>query len=346
MNDKSIFKIASIVIFALLLTLPIVNAVGNNGTVGKTDETIKNAKEHTEMVNNTYRNASANGRATFLRVEGYHPWAALVVNAGSPRGVDKVVLTFTNQTLKIEVTDDNHTNHVNIVINKEFADKYIANSTGDIEFNLSEAVNYRGLNNTNETEEDSKNYVFHIKHFSTQVIELSKQVSKPDNDFEPPVKGGRAFNNQAQNAAANGAATFLRIEGYKPWAVLIINAGNPHGVDQVTASFENDTLIINAEDGNHSNHVTIIVNKDFADEYLAESENDLKFNLSDAVNYEGMKEQNGSAGGNDVYVFHIEHFSTQTIEISSESSIPFVSLPVIMIVSLIPVAIYSKLKKE
>ncbi|MFW6375903.1 MAG: hypothetical protein ACOCZJ_01950, partial [Thermoplasmatota archaeon] len=184
-------------------------------------------------------------------------------------------------------------------------------------------------------------YVFHIEHFSTQTIEISKQ-----NDFEPPVEGGQAFTDKAENAAANGAATFLRVEGYEPWAALVVNAGNPDGVDAVTVSFENDTLAIDAQDSNETNHVMILVNKEFADEHLADSEGDLDIETSDAVNYDGLDESNQSAGGGGMYVFHIEHFSTQTIEISAADDIPFVGAPLILIAAAIPVFYYNIKKRK
>ncbi|MEF8873205.1 MAG: FixG Ig-like domain-containing protein, partial [Candidatus Thermoplasmatota archaeon] len=137
-------------------------------------------------------------------------------------------------------------------------------------------------------------------------------------DFEPPVdqEDAEAFIGKAKNAAAFGAVTFLKVEGYEPWAALVVNAGDPRGVDAVTVSFEDGTLIIEAEDENETNHVTILVNKAFADKYLGESEGDIEIEVSDAVNYEGLDNSNASAGGGAMYVFHIEHFSTQTIEIS------------------------------
>lgn len=166
-------------------------------------------------------------------------------------------------------------------------------------------------------------------------------------EFDPPAGGDNAegYVNEAQNAAANGAVTFLRVEGYEPWAALVVNAGDPRGVDAVTASFEDDTLTIEAQDSNSTNHVTILINKKFADEHLADSEGDIDIETSDAVNYEGMNDSNESAGGNAVYVFQISEFSTQTIKMSAES-MPFVGLPVILIASVIPVAYYAVKKRK
>ncbi|MFP4050729.1 MAG: hypothetical protein ACLFVB_03185, partial [Thermoplasmata archaeon] len=119
------------------------------------------------------------------------------------------------------------------------------------------------------------------------VYSASEDVSNPGDDINLPV-GGQIFNNSTENASANGAATFLRVEDYQPWAALVINAGDPSGVDLVTVSFDNDTLTITAQDSNETNHATILVNKEFADKYIADSEGNLEINVSDAVNYEGL----------------------------------------------------------
>ncbi|MFW6064552.1 MAG: hypothetical protein ACOC8Y_03140 [Candidatus Natronoplasma sp.] len=287
--------------------------------------------------------AAEDGAATFLKVEGYEPWAALVINAGDPAGVDEVTVDFEEDTLIIEATDSNDTNHVSILINKAFADEYLADAESDLEIELSDAVNHEGLDESNESAGGGPMYVFQVEHFSTQTIEMSSQ---PDLPFNPPNRNGEAFRNEAENAASSGAATFLYVEDYEPWAALVINAGDPAGVDAVTVSFEDDTLTIEATDGNDTNHVTILLNKAFADEHLADSEGDLNIETSDAVNYDGLDESNASAGGRAMYVFQIEHFSTQTIEMSAEDSIPFLGTPMLLIAVAIPVAYYTLKKKK
>ncbi len=166
-------------------------------------------------------------------------------------------------------------------------------------------------------------------------------------EIDPPVdipEKADAFLNRAENAAS-GAATFLKVEGYEPWAALVINAGDPEGVDEVTVSFEDDTLIIEATDDNDTNHVTILMNKAFADEYLADAEDDLEIETSDAVNYEGLDNSNASAGGRAMYVFHIRHFSTQTIEVSSADSLPFIGPPMLLLAIAVPIAYYACKRK-
>ncbi|MFO8109876.1 MAG: hypothetical protein R6U17_05065 [Thermoplasmata archaeon] len=255
---------------------------------------------------------------TFIKVEGYEPWAALVVNAGDPAGVDAVTVTFEDGVLRIEATDSNSTNHATILINKDFADEYLDDSEGNLDISVSDAVNYQGTDNSNASAGHGAVYVFHIEHFSTQWIEMT--AMSPPNDFEPPVDGGQAYADEAENAAAYGAATFLKVEGYEPWAALVVNAGDPRGVDAVAISFEDDILRIEATDSNSTNHVTILINKAFADRHLADAEGNLDISVSDAVNYQGMENSNASAGHAAVYVFHIQHFSTQWVEIKAEDN--------------------------
>ncbi|MBS3790794.1 MAG: hypothetical protein KGY66_07760, partial [Candidatus Thermoplasmatota archaeon] len=131
-----------------------------------------------------------------------------------------------------------------------------------------------------------------------------------------------------------------------PWAALVINAGDPAGVDAVTVDFEDDTLTIEATDSNDTNHVTILVNKAFADEHLADSEGDLNIETSDAVNYDGLDNSNESAGGGAMYVFQVESFSTQTIEISESGWLPSLGIPLFLVAVAIPVAIYTLKKKK
>ncbi|MFP4000553.1 MAG: hypothetical protein ACLFSM_04575 [Thermoplasmata archaeon] len=295
--------------------------------------------ENGEMFKNRAKNASAHGAATFLQVEDYEPWAALVINPGDPRGADEVTANFENDTLIIEATDENHSNHVSILVNREFADEYLSEAQSDIDIETSDAVNYEGIENSNESAGGGAVYVFHIDHFSTQTIELNTPA------FDPPVEGGKAFTDRAENAAAHGAATFLKVEGYEPWAALVINAGDPDGMDAVTVSFEDETLRIEAEDSNSTNHVTILLNKDFADEHLADSEGDLDIETSDAVNFDGLDNSNVSAGGGAMYVFQIDHFSTQWIEVSAQSLLPFMGVPLILLVIAVPAAYYAVKKK-
>ena len=55
-----------------------------------------------------------------------------------------------------------------------------------------------------------------------------------------PVAVANADNGKAnaygriKNAGKNDKPTFIYVDGYEPWAVKVVNAGNPHGVDLVT----------------------------------------------------------------------------------------------------------------
>ena len=275
----------------------------------------------------TAENIGGTGAVDFLFVEGYTPWAAMVVNAGDPNGVDMVTVSFDAEadTLTIEATDSNSTNFAAILVNKAFADKYIGESEDDMDFELSDAVNYQGIDNSNASAGGGAVYMFLIEHFSTQTIEMAGQI-----DFDVPVDGADAYTSTAENIGGTGAVDFLFVEGYTPWAAMVVNAGDPNGVDMVTISFdtETDTLSIELTDSDSANHATVLVNKAFADKYIGESEDDLAFELSDAVNFDGMDNSNASTGGGAVYVFQIEHFSTQTIEISgaSQEGIPFMGV--------------------
>ncbi len=338
---KKIFgEIASIVLIMAMVIAGTSVSLGEDGLI---DNDFEPPVEDGQAYMNQAQNAAANGAVTFLMVEGYEPWAALVVNAGNPMGVDMVTVSFEDGVLRIEATDSNTTNHASVLINRAFADKYLADSEGNLNISTSDAVNYEGLDNSNASAGNSAAYVFHIEHFSTQYIEMSATVEP--NDFDPPVAGGQAYTDQAQNAAANGAATFLKVDGYEPWAALVINAGDSRGVDKVTVSFEDEVLRIEATDSNTTNYVTILINKAFADKYLADSEGNLDISTSDAVNYEGMDNSNASAGNSAMYVFHIENFSTQWMEITAEST-PAPGFVWMLMAIAIPVVFFSIRRKK
>ncbi len=144
--------------------------------------------------------------------------------------------------------------------------------------------------------------------------------NNPADDFIPPIDGADTYTDSAENIGGTGSVDFLFVEGYTPWAIMVVNADDPNGVDLVTVSFdqETDTLKIELTDSDSTNYATVLVNKAFADKYISESEDDLAFKLSDAVNYQGLDSSNAIAE-DAVYVFQVEHFSTQTIEISTAS---------------------------
>ncbi len=125
----------------------------------------------------------------------------------------------------------------------------------------------------------------------------------------------------ATDAGGTGVATFLFAEDVEPWAALVVHAGSPDGIDRVTVTLsqEDRTVTIEAVDADHTNVVTILVNKAFVDAYIASSENDLSLEVSDAVNYQGVV-ASADAGGVEVYVFVVTHFSVQSITLSAQTS--------------------------
>ncbi|UCH88019.1 MAG: hypothetical protein JSV49_07035 [Thermoplasmata archaeon] len=123
---------------------------------------------------------------------------------------------------------------------------------------------------------------------------------------------------KVENAGARGKTTFLYVEEYKHWVVKVNKAKDRSGVDLVTVEYDADerTLSITAQDTNSTNNVNILINKEFVDDLITDDFNNLNFDLSEAVNYEGMSSSNDSNGKGAFYVFHIKHFSTQFIELS------------------------------
>jgi hypothetical protein len=154
--------IVAIMILLLLSNFTLVAGDNDNGN--------SNAYGHVKK-------GGKNNTPTFIYVNGYEPWAVKVTNAGNPDGVDLVTLDLdeSSKILTITAQDSNTTNKATILVNKLFLDSYITNITDNIEFTVSEAVNFNGLDTSNESEEDPDVYVFHIKHFSTVRIIISSK---------------------------------------------------------------------------------------------------------------------------------------------------------------------------
>lgn len=136
-----------------------------------------------------------------------------------------------------------------------------------------------------------------------------------------PGKDTESAIGTANDAARIGVATFIFTDDIEPWAALVVNAGTPDGIDRVTVSLSTDTkaLSIEAEDGVPTNLVTLLVNKDFIETYVESDESSLSIEVSEGVNYQGVT-SSVDAGGAEVYVFVITHFSVQYIEISPTTS--------------------------
>ncbi len=115
---------------------------------------------------------------TFLCVDGYSPWAAMVVEAGTPMGFDSIVISFDGNNLRIEVTDQ-QSRAVTILVNKAFADQHLDSSEGNLDIRTSDAVNYEGLQDTVQGVPEGIEgpfYVFIITSFSIRWVEMSEKL--------------------------------------------------------------------------------------------------------------------------------------------------------------------------
>lgn len=122
--------------------------------------------------------AGGTGVATFVFADDVEPWAALVVNAGTPDGIDRVLVTFSmeDKTVTIEAEDEVSTNVVTILVNKAFIDDYIQSAESTLSIEVSEAVNYQGVTSSADAG-GAMVYVFVITHFSVQSISISPTAS-------------------------------------------------------------------------------------------------------------------------------------------------------------------------
>lgn len=124
----------------------------------------------------------------------------------------------------------------------------------------------------------------------------------------------------ATGAGGTGAATFVFAEGADHWAALVVRAGSPDGVERVTVTFETETrtLTIQLEDSRPTNVASVLINEEFVATLIETAEEEVIIEVSQAVNYEGVGASE-DAGGAQVYVFAVTHFSVQTIRISSQA---------------------------
>ena len=179
---------------------------------------------------------------------------------------------------------------------------------------------------------------------------VAGQWTIPDIGIDMPVDY-EVHMNQGVNVGT-GAVDFIYVEGYEPFAVMVVNAGSP--VDYVNVSYSrmNKELVIEATDAKATNNVIILVNKAFVDEFIATQEN-TNFSVSDAVNYEGLDnkfndlEESSETIDGAYYVFMITGFSTQTITISSTSLFtPMNSTIILAVVVILVIAVYMVKKKN
>ena len=145
----------------------------------------------------------------------------------------------------------------------------------------------------------------------------SAQPVQPPVDLPPVPFDMESAVGVATGAGRTGVATFVFAEGIEPWSTLIVRAGTPDGIDKVTVTFsmETKTVSIQVEDGVPTNTVTVLVSKDFVATQVGSAEDGLSIEVSEAVNYLGVT-ASADAGGAEVYVFVVTHFSIQSIMIS------------------------------
>ena len=179
---------------------------------------------------------------------------------------------------------------------------------------------------------------------------VAGQWSPPEIEIDVPVDY-KIHIDQGLNVGS-GAVDFLYVEGYEPFAVMVVNAGSP--VDYVNLSYSSmrKELVIEATDAKATNTVIILVNKAFVDEFIGTQEN-TNFTVSDSVNYEGLDNKfNDLDGSNETidggyYVFMITGFSTQTITIASTSFFtPMNTAIIIGLVVLIAIIVFRMKKKD
>lgn len=143
----------------------------------------------------------------------------------------------------------------------------------------------------------------------------------------PPIPGKTVETavGLAENAGGFGAATFVFAEEDGLWAALVVDAGTEEGVDRVSVTYTPETrsLLVEVEDDLATNVVTILVNAGFVEDLVAEEDGGLTIEIPQAVNYEGRKASE-EAGGAEVYVFVVTHFSIHSILLSPSGGLPFV----------------------
>ncbi len=145
---------------------------------------------------------------------------------------------------------------------------------------------------------------------------LSSAQPGPPVDLPPVPFDTESAVGVATGAGGTGVATFVFAEGIEPWSTLIVRAGTPDGVDRVTVTFsmETRTVSIQLEDEVQTNTVTVLVSKDFVTTQIGSPEDGLSIEVSEAVNYLGVNVSE-DAGGAEVFVFEVTHFSIQSIAI-------------------------------
>ncbi len=126
------------------------------------------------------------GYATFVYADGIDEWVALVFNATSQDGVDRVSVIFSSdsRTLMIEAEDALHDNAAIVLVNGGVVDEFVKGRDGGLRIEVSEGVQYMGPT-ISDTVGGLNVYLFVLSHFSIQSITMAPEVLPPV--VPPPV---------------------------------------------------------------------------------------------------------------------------------------------------------------
>lgn len=165
----------------------------------------------TEVYTERATEAGHVGFATFINAEGIDEWVALVFNAKSHDGVDRVsvALSHDSRTLTIEAEDAIHDNTATVLVNVEVVDEFVKGGDGGLVIEVSEGVQYMGPTLSDEVG-GLNVYLFVLSHFSTQSITISPEVLPPVVTQEGLTATGWAFLGAGSLFAVTAAFIALR----------------------------------------------------------------------------------------------------------------------------------------
>ncbi len=134
------------------------------------------------------------GYATFVYAGSINDWVALVFNAASQDGIDRVSVVFSSdsRTLMIEAEDALHDNAATVLVNGAVVDEFVKGGDGGLLIEVSEGVQYMGPT-ISDTVGGLSVYLFVLSHFSIQSITISPEVLPPVLTQEGLTTTGWAF---------------------------------------------------------------------------------------------------------------------------------------------------------
>ncbi len=165
----------------------------------------------TEVYTERAMEAGHEGYATFIYAESIEEWVALVYNATSQDGIDRVNVAFDDdsRTLTIEAEDALQDNGATVLVNVEVVDEFVKGGDGGLVIEVSEGVQYMGSTISDEVG-GLKVYLFVLSHFSVQSITISPEVLPPIIVEEGLTATAWAFLVGGALLAASAAAFALR----------------------------------------------------------------------------------------------------------------------------------------